>query len=447
MKRLLLIILFSLFYQQVLATTVTIDRFVVDDSATQFSGWGNVLGIPRQHIVATENGGIVAFESGSNANTRHLFYSADLDVGWNDTLIGNMGLNILNFSDHGHVAIDYYNSDTDFVYITNTNSGGDKIYVTKIAVDETNKTLTALLVDSTYSHTADTTYSYYRAAVQPLIGTDSLFLVTRGHDGTRHDSLDIMYFISGDRGDSWSDSTRLEDLFTPNPTAFENTRIGMVNRLKVGGSPTVSTIVCAFGDHTAIEWWNWDLVNGGWDKETNDPIDAPVQRMYSMAVVEDTIQFVVTPNSGTNADSVRWAYKSVNASVWTSGIQAIDALNFATGAEYNLCANFTGRLVMFYTKWFYASADSCNLNCMWFDFTDNTFKDETIVSDTTFGRAHGHFCSTYYVPSSHGDVAYMYYTQYTTAMVASNQALVRVNFLGTVPKATLHKGTFKGIKL
>jgi hypothetical protein len=406
------------------ATGITIDNFIADNDAA-YSGNARQLGIARQQILATENGGVVVYLCGYGSAKRHLFYSRNLDEGWNDTILGYFIPGITDYDSHNHFGIDFYTADSDLVYMTQSTAAGDSMLVTKILVNEISGTLDTLFHSSTSAY-VETGYDIYRAAIQPIIGTDTVIMVTRGHDGTSDDQLDVMTFVSADNGSTWSDSMRVTDL----SVTSGSTRIAMANRFKYNGTDPTTSLTIFSGLHNALEWWDWRRDSTGankWYKTTNNPFTAVTQRMYGFAVVSDTIQFVAIPNSsGTTYDTLFWAYKYYDDVTWTTGSRQMNTYAWSNGPEYNFCVNSYGRLVLFYPKYFYPHSDSCDLNCMWFDFSDNTFKNDTIVSDSSTGRLGGlsggasgtvYFSSTYYVPAAHGDVAYVAYmpTVYATA--------------------------------
>ncbi|MBD3258195.1 hypothetical protein GF377_07155, partial [candidate division GN15 bacterium] len=273
--------------------SVEVDNYLVDNSPT-----GGLLGIPRQQVMPLESGEVVVFVAGWEG--KNLFLTPNLDAkaaDWTDTLDLAANPQLSGADNHTHFSV-----DNDTIYAVLPVVGGDSLLVKVIGATSQD------LFNVDYSYTPGYrapggwgNITVFRGGAWFVPGTDTLILVSRGHDGIGNDYMDIMSFVSPDRGRTWSDSIRVVDL----QDAQDQTRIGAINFF----NGTVSALIFS-REHSSVLWYNWNRTQRRWDAEPI-PLTGQFDRGYSGNVIDDTIQFVVCANGGIqDRDTLHYAYKT-----------------------------------------------------------------------------------------------------------------------------------------
>lgn len=407
------LLILTLVWHVVLATSgfgevQSIDRFLVNDEPT-----GSVLGIPRQQIVALNSGAVVVFVEGWQG--RNLFVSDNLDdvSPFSDTLDMTTDPALSSADNHAHLS-----SIADTVVCVLPMLGGDSLLVKLIGTDgrslwQVDHSFTpGLRANGSYSH-----LSVYRGGAWSIPGSDTLIMFSRGHDGPDNDLLDIMSFVSADRGRTWSDTIRITDL----SDAQDQTRIGGFNFFQ----NTVTALIFA-RETGSVLWYDWSRSEQRWIETVEDPLAESMDRGYSGNVIDDSIRFVVCSNRGIESrDTVFWAYQNSSQQSWTRGAVPLNENLTERWIEANLCYVETSRrLVLFHQEMVGPGGDDdMRLFCREWSASDNQFSEPVLVST---GSRVLDVAIALRVPASHGDVAYASYLQVVDGQEVVE--LARVNF-------------------
>ena len=419
---LVLLVLFLPAASVTAAVTVQVENVVVDSIAQ-----GEITGSPRQHVLAMESGALAVFVAGWRG--RNLFLNPDggKDGGWIDTLDMTFGPPMSNADNHTQ-----FSTEGDTLWAVLPMTGGDSLLVKMIGVSPDS------LWNIDYSYTrgyrapggwGHTTV--YRGGAWFIPGTDSMILVSRGHDGDGNDYMDIMSFVSTDRGRTWGDSIRVVDL----RDAPDQTRIGSFNYF----NSTVSAIVFSRKDDGVL-WYNWDRTLRRWVGEAENPLTGSFDRGYSADVIDDTIQFVTCANTGvSDRDTVYYAWKTRSETSWHRGAFQAGTISTAQWIRTELCyVEASSRLVVFYQQFYANALDSMQVFCRYWIPELEMWSEPTLVSS---GRGVRETSPALRVPASHGDVAYVGYRQYNAVTGADEIELGIVSFAETVDTCSGCVGT------
>lgn len=265
-------------------------------------------------------------------------------------------------------------------------------------------------------------YTVYRGGVWFVPGSDTAILVTRGHDGDGNDAMDIVSFVSPDRGRTWSDSIRVTDL----TDATDQTRIGGINFF----NGTVSALVYS-REMSGVLWFNWDRSSRSWSGESAMPLVGTFDRGYTGNVIGGTQQFVACCNAGTHSrDTVFYAWKSLGQSKWNQGSLPLSQYSGIEWIHTNLVyIEKSQRLVLFYQQYDGNTTDSLHIYCRDWQPSKQTWSSATRVST---GSAAMHMSPSLRTPESHGDVAYISYYQDDPITGNEQVELARVRFNETI---------------
>ena len=404
----LLLIPFTGLYAQ---DSIHVDTYLVDTSPS-----GGVLGIPRQQVMPLTSGEVVVFVAGWRH--KNLFVSTDLSKAqpWGDTLSMSTDPQISEADIHTHFSV-----DNDTIYAALPLASGDSMLVKVIGCK--GDSLWNIDYSYTRGYQAPGGWSYmtvYRGGAWFIPGTDSLILISRGHDGTGNDYMDVMSFVSTDRGRTWGDSIRVVDLID----AQDQTRVGGINYF----NNTVSALIFSRKE-SGVLWYDWNRTTRMWETGPENPLTGSLDRGYSGNVIEDTIQFVTCCNSASKQrDSVHYAWKTRSQSSWHRGAFEAGSLSSDQWIHTNLCyIESSHRMVVFYQQHYANAAESTQVFCRYWQRQAQQWSEPVLVST---GRRVVDISPALRTPASHGDVAYLSYRQTDASTGADEIELARVTFSG-----------------
>ena len=408
---LIAILLFVPFADLAAQDSIHVDNYLVDTSPS-----GGLLGIPRQQVMPLTSGEVVVFVAGWRG--KNLFVSSDLSKAqpWGDTLSMSADPQISEADIHTHFSV-----DRDTIYAVLPLNGGDSLLVKVIGCHGDS------LWNIDYSYTRGyqapggwSNMTVYRGGAWFIPGTDSLIMISRGHDGTGNDYMDVMSFVSPDRGRTWGDSIRVVDLIN----AQDQTRVGGINYF----NHTVTALIFS-REESGVLWYDWNRTTRQWQSGPENPLTGNLDRGYSGNVIEDTIQFVTCCNSASNSrDSVYYAWKTRSQTSWNRGAFEAGTLSSNQWIHTNLCyVESSHRLVLFYQQHYASALDSTMVYCRYWERQQQRWSEPVLVST---GRGVVDMSPALRTPASHGDVAYLSYHQRDAVTGVDEIELARVTFSG-----------------
>jgi hypothetical protein len=359
---------------------VTVTQYTIDSTPNRDY---SPLAIPRfQMAPLSDRGDLVIYMAAGFPTTRSDFYvtlNPDSSTRWVCKYTG------INYPlDHGHISV--YN---DTVYLGKT---GDYMYAFGMTGGDS---LTQLF---TYDWGA-TEQVLYIASVWRLPGSDTAIAVTRGY--SQPNANNIMYYISANRGQSWSGPIRMADWSS------------LGSRVRIGGLIYNNTLaIAADSNDQAIVWFTWDRATRSWVNEGH-VFNRAFYRAYAGNAIEDTIRFVMASKDTPSGDSVICAYKNKGAAGWTEGPGFVTS-PVAVAAPPHTAMTYiesSKRLVLFYTKSDYAVDDSIDVYMRYWKNTEKAWSAPVKVSR---GKYSCEVVTACRVPVSHGDVCYVTYSMDST---------------------------------